>query len=98
MNRAEHLLTCLAEECAEVAQRVSKALRFGLDEVQRDQPLRNRDRIQDELYDLIAVAEILATEGVLGWPIPDKMLVDQKRAKIERYMAIARAQGVLSDG
>lgn len=28
MNRSEHLLSCLAEECAEVAQRVSKALRF----------------------------------------------------------------------
>ncbi len=33
MNRRDHLLDILAEECAEVAIRVSKALRFGLDEV-----------------------------------------------------------------
>jgi len=26
----EHLLVCLAEECAEVGQAVGKALRFGL--------------------------------------------------------------------
>jgi hypothetical protein len=34
MNPTEHLLSCLAEECAEVAQRASKSLRFGLSEVQ----------------------------------------------------------------
>jgi len=32
MNRTEHLLVCLAEECAEVGQAVAKALRFGLDD------------------------------------------------------------------
>lgn len=29
MNRTEHLLSCLAEECAEVAQRVSKAVELA---------------------------------------------------------------------
>lgn len=29
MNLKEHLLTVLSEECAEVQQAVSKALRFG---------------------------------------------------------------------
>ena len=31
MNKQEYLLTCLSEECAEIQQAVSKALRFGLD-------------------------------------------------------------------
>jgi len=31
------VLTILMEECAEVIQRASKALRFGLDEVQPEQ-------------------------------------------------------------
>lgn len=96
MNREEHLLTCLAEECAEVGQRVSKALRFGLDEVQPGQPLRNSDRILEELRDLFAVAEILASEGVIGWCMPDRMDVHAKLAKIERFMSISRRQGVLS--
>lgn len=95
MNRTEHLLTCLGEECAEVSQRVSKALRFGLDEVQPGQPLRNRDRIVEELRDLFAVAEILAGEGVIGWCMPDRIEVHAKLAKIERFMAISRAQRVL---
>jgi hypothetical protein len=95
VNRTEHLLTCLAEECAEVGQRVSKALRFGLDEVQPGQPLRNRDRIQDELNDLFAVAAILAGEGVIGWCLPEQGQVRAKLEKIERFMAISREQGVL---
>lgn len=97
MNRQEHLLTCLSEECAEVAQRVSKALRFGLDDVQRDQPLSNRVRIRDELKDLLAVVNILCEEGTLSPScMPSQAEVDQKRAKIERYMEISRREGVLS--
>lgn len=96
MNRAEHLLTCLAEEADEVGQRVCKALRFGLREVQPGQPLTNDDRICDELRDLIAVAHILHSEGVIGWFMPEHGEVNQKRAKIERFMAISRVQGVLA--
>lgn len=97
MNRAEYLLTCLGEESAEVGQRVSKALRFGLREVQPGQPLTNDDRICDELRDLIAVAHILHSEGVIGWFMPETGDVRAKREKIERFMAISREQGVLSE-
>jgi NTP pyrophosphatase (non-canonical NTP hydrolase) len=93
MNRTEHLLACLAEECAEVAQRVSKALRFGLDEVQPGQASDNADRIADELGDLISVVEILVMDELIPEPIPDWR---EKLAKIERFMAISREQGVLS--
>lgn len=95
MTRDEHFLTCLAEECAEVAQRVSKALRFGLAEVQRDQPLNNRERIMEEMRDLWAVLEILEDEGVLPKLAMSSEDVDRKRAKIERYFAISRASGTL---
>lgn len=98
MNRAEHLLTCLAEECAEVSQRVSKALRFGLAEVEPGQAQNNASRIADELDDLFAVARILSDEDLLPRGGPDDIsLVDQKRDKIERFMAISREQGVLSE-
>jgi NTP pyrophosphatase (non-canonical NTP hydrolase) len=94
VNRAEHLLTCLAEECAEVAQRVSKALRFGLSEVQPGQASDNADRIADEVGDLISVIGILVDEGIIPDPIPDQR---EKLAKIERFMAISREQGTLDD-
>lgn len=98
MNRREHLLTCLAEECTEVGQRVAKALRFGLTEVQAGQPLTNRARISEELRDLVAVVAILIDEGVLDGDecLTSAEHVDAKRAKIERFMEISRREGVLS--
>jgi hypothetical protein len=97
VNRSEHLLACLSEEADEVGQRVMKALRFGLREKQAGQPLTNDDRICDELRDLIAVAHVLHSEGVIGWFMPDAGEVHAKRAKIEKFMAISRQEGVLHD-
>lgn len=101
MNRQEHLLTCAGEEASEVAGRASKALRFGLTEVQPNQPLSNAERIVDEFHDLYAVLSILQAEGALPADlslIPTIERVAAKRRKIERFMAISREQGVLVDG
>ena len=97
MNRSEYLLECLSEECNEVGQRVSKALRFSLREVQPHQPLNNAERIVEELGDLYSVVAILISEGILPhFSIPQET-VDTKRAKIERFMAISRETGALSE-
>ncbi len=94
MNRKEYLLACLAEECDEVGQRAMKALRFSLAEVQPGQPLSNAERISEEYADLVAVFTICVQEGLLPAP---KLDVLAKRAKIEKFMAISRKQGVLSE-
>lgn len=98
MDRKEHLLTCLAEECTEVGQRIAKALRFGLAEIQTGQSLTNGERIAEEWRDLYAVANILVEEGILPVHLMsiDQTVVDQKREKIERFMVISRREGVLS--
>jgi len=59
MTLDEHLLICLAEECSEVVQRITKALRFGLDEVQPGQEFTNSQRIGQELIDV--AADLLTT-------------------------------------
>lgn len=95
MNRQEHLLTILAEECTEVAHRATKALRFGLGEVQPGQGLTNAERIVYELTDLLAVAMMLADEGHL-------VLEDQreaevaKRAKVEKFLLLSEQLGTLT--
>lgn len=96
MNRSEYLLTCLSEECDEVGQRVSKALRFSLGEVQPGQPLSNAERIVEELQDLISVAALLRARGLIGEFYPTATQILAKDAKIEKFMAISREQGVLT--
>lgn len=88
MTEEEHLLCCLAEECAEVAQRVSKALRFGLDEIQPGQPLNNAERIVGEFVDLLAVMDELTERQILdAGDMNTRMAAHEaKRAKVRRYL------------
>jgi len=93
MNRTEHLLTCAAEECNEIAQRVSKALRFGLDDMQVGQGLSNAERIVQEFRDLQAVMEMLEDEFIVEpcvW-IRDVQAIEEKKAKVEKYLRYAES-------
>lgn len=94
MNRTEHLLTILSEECNETAQRVSKALRFGLNEVQLTQQLTNADRIVYEFNDIVAVMEILHKEGLLKKVI-DREAIEKKKQKVTEFLEYSKACGTL---
>ena len=91
MNRTEHLLTKLMEECAEVTQEASKASIFGLQEVMPGQPFTNCERIVKELNDLWAICEMLGIASV------DREAIAAKKVKVEKYMAYARSIGTLED-
>ena len=95
MNRTEYLLTCLAEEAVEVAQRATKAKRFACDEVQPGQEMSNTQRIRQELSDLIAVAEMLEEAGVPVLPL-EVDAIDRKKAKVAAFMEYSRSCGALS--
>lgn len=89
MNRIEHLLTCLAEEAAEVAQAATKALRFGLDDGYPGSGRTNAQDIAKELNDLIAVAELLEECGALPRPhtIRD---IEAKKARVIAFIDYAK--------
>lgn len=97
MNRQEHLLTILGEEGVEVAQRCSKALRFGLGEVQPGQELNNAARIRGEYIDLLAVMRMLVEEGAIA-PVTDDDLpaMEEKRQKVEKFLEYSRQCGTLT--
>lgn len=85
MNKTDHLLVILSEECSELAVQISKALRFGLHE-QRDLPTSNRERIQAEYNDLIAVVELLNQhDGSIDLRRDDARIAAKKR-KVKRYL------------
>lgn len=96
MKRWELLLTKLAEEAAEVQQRVSKALHFGLDEVEPGQFETNEARLIGELHDFMAVAQMLNDEGVLPF-ITSLRRLQAKKEKVERYLEYSAKCGRLDE-
>lgn len=94
MTRDEHLLVIAMEECNEVAQRLSKALRFGMEEAQPvetggDGHTNNRDRIWNEWCDLVALMRMLKI------PCASIAAMDTKRGKVERFLAYSADCGKL---
>lgn len=94
MTETEHLLDILIEECAEVIQRVTKAKRFGLYEVQPEQSLTNQERIVYELNDVIATANLLLCDMV--WI--DEKAIAAKREKIIHFLNYSAECGTLTLG
>lgn len=93
MNKTEHLLTVLIEECSEVQYEACKALRFGLDDSNPLQPERgnNLQRLSQELDHLLSTIHLLAKEGICQMP----MVLQDKQDRIAIYMEYARSRGTL---
>ncbi len=97
MNREQHLLVILSEECSEVIKDVSKALRFGLKDGYSGSSKINSDNISSELMDIFAVVIMLVKEGSikeLNWDV-DVLL--KKIKKIEKYLLYSKEKNTLQD-
>lgn len=104
MNQEQCILNHIQEECAEVAQRASKAMRFGLLETQDGHYSNNLERLEEELVDLLTCVEMLNDyirdnykEQSYIFEDEDKVesMTCSKRKKIELYMQISRKRGHL---
>lgn len=94
-NIVEMLLVQLKEECAEVIVEVSKAERFGLDEVKSGGTLSNRERIVQKLNDLYAVVNLLVMYRVIPdyWQDPGQQHV--KMCAVEKWNEFSNTCGTL---
>ena len=70
----------LQEEAAEVIQAVSKISRFGLDNFKPGKPKTNREHLEEELGDMLAMIDILLEKKVVSM----NNLETAKIAKIEK--------------
>lgn len=81
MNDQEReVMNILSEECAEVIQAISKCHRFGLDNVKPGKPKTNRDHLEEEIGDLLAMIVILESLGV----VTEAGLEASTKAKFEK--------------
>lgn len=87
MTETEYLLVCLAEEASEIIKDVSKALRFGLDDVAPNGNT-NKQNLAMELTDLLAVYDLLEEDGTLKPFSYNPDLIAAKKAKVMYYMGM----------
>jgi NTP pyrophosphatase (non-canonical NTP hydrolase) len=81
MNAKEkEVMDILQEECAEVIQAVSKISRFGADNFKPGKPKTNREHLEEELGDMLAMIDIMLELRVISL---DNLEI-AKKAKVEK--------------
>jgi NTP pyrophosphatase (non-canonical NTP hydrolase) len=76
----KEVMDILQEECAEVIQAVSKISRFGIDNFKPGRAKTNREHLEEELGDMLAMICILEKMGIVN---QDALEIATK-AKIEK--------------
>jgi NTP pyrophosphatase (non-canonical NTP hydrolase) len=79
-EKIDEVMNILSEECAEVIQAVSKINRFGIDNYKPGKSKTNRQHLEEELGDLLAMVDILIELGV----VDESSLQQAEVAKIEK--------------
>jgi NTP pyrophosphatase (non-canonical NTP hydrolase) len=87
MDKEREILLIAQEECAEVIQAISKCFRFGLDNVKPGKPKTNREHLEEELGDLIAMLNIMCENGMVNYDAVEEA-ARQKVQKLKQWSNI----------
>jgi len=95
----QYVLTKLAEECAEVAQRALKQQQFGKDESQPGQTETNADRLRYEINDLKSIVILLEDLGEIEHTSTAQFSehFNRKVEKLLKYSGYSRQLGFVED-
>jgi NTP pyrophosphatase (non-canonical NTP hydrolase) len=78
--KIKEVMDITQEECAEVIVAISKINRFGIDNFKPGKPKTNREHLEEELGDMLAMVDIMLEKGVVTL---DNLNI-AKAAKIEK--------------
>jgi hypothetical protein len=94
MNRLEHILVTLMEECSELQKVTAKALRFGLHDKENRVSDTNLKKMIYEYSDIVGTVKKLNQEGVnIRY---DKAMTQAKMKRIEEFLVYAEQVKTLS--
>ena len=86
-SQTKEVMDILQEECAEVIQAVSKISRFGLDNFKPGKPKTNRQHLEEELGDMLAMIDILQEMDIVSWTNIE-LASTAKREKLKQWSTI----------
>lgn len=99
MKTEECLLVTAMEECAEIQQEISKALRFGVESHHPDNSEMTHGKlIMKEFYQLRAVMDMLVVKRIIP-PISEfeqNQIYRDKWAAVEKWEAYSKSIGSVS--
>jgi NTP pyrophosphatase (non-canonical NTP hydrolase) len=64
-SKEKEILDITQEECAEVVVAISKISRFGIDNYKPGKPKTNREHLEEELGDLLAMVDLMLDNNVV---------------------------------
>jgi NTP pyrophosphatase (non-canonical NTP hydrolase) len=86
-EKIDEVMNILSEECAEVIQAVSKINRFGMDNYKPGKSKTNREHLEEELGDLMAMIDILQEMDVVSYTNIEKS-AEAKHEKLKKWSNI----------
>ena len=93
-SQTKEVMDILQEECAEVIQAVSKISRFGLDNFKPGKPKTNREHLEEELGDMLAMIDILHSMDIVSWTNIDRA-AEAKREKLKIWSNIFKTESTI---
>jgi NTP pyrophosphatase (non-canonical NTP hydrolase) len=64
-KKQEEILNITQEECAELIQIISKIRRFGINEYHIKDKVPNRERLAEEIGDVICMIQLITEHGIV---------------------------------
>jgi NTP pyrophosphatase (non-canonical NTP hydrolase) len=89
----KEVMDILKEECAEVIQAVSKISRFGIDNFKPGKAKTNREHLEEELGDMIAMICILEKMGVINQDALE-LATKAKIQKLKKWSTIKNLEDI----
>ena len=78
----KEVLLIALEECAEVTQAISKVFRFGFESKHPKEILNNRERLEEEIGDLLCMIELMAERQLIEGAAVDRA-IEAKMQKLK---------------
>ena len=89
-NQTKEILCITQEECAEVSQSVSKIFRFGWESKHPKTGVNNREHLEEEIGDLLAMVDILVEKCIIS----DSNVNEARKAKREKLKTWSSIEGL----
>ena len=89
-DQMKEIFCITQEECAEVSQAISKVFRFGIDNHKPGQDKTNKQHLEEEVGDLLAMVDIMVEKCIIS----DTQVNIARKAKREKLKTWSSIKGL----